>query len=339
MDLVTLVAAADGVHARDASTLARVDASTAPRARVSREQGVDASSVDEPPPVSRSTFFQSHDAYEVATTSAARASDVADVVHVFRLRDDAREAIVRALVPVGLRKFRRGREDEARALGAAIPGPGSDVSVVRSNRGGYQSYADLLDSDSDEEEEEAMDAVTRAGGDAETANAATTSNANANASTGGPPTWRTVVDVALEAYARVRAPSQRADVAPSDVYGWLNVNSPGDYNKLHAHDSADRWSGVLYLAVPDLTDTPDAPIDAGCLGVRASPPPLGVASESSTPYFAHAPRAGDLVVFSGAALHAVSAFPRPRGIDAPTTEDECERDDALRVSVAFNVDC
>ena len=155
MDLVTLLAAADGVHARDASTLARVDASTAPRAR---REDVDASAI-EPPPVSRSMFFQTHDAYEVATTSTTRPEDVADIVHVFRLRDDAREAIARALVPAGLRKFRRGREDETRALGAAIPGPGSDVSVVRSNRGGYQSYADLLDSDSDEEE--GVDDATR----------------------------------------------------------------------------------------------------------------------------------------------------------------------------------
>ena len=329
MDLVTLLAAADGVHARDASTLARVDASTAPRARGARREDVDASAI-EPPPVSRSMFFQTHDAYEVATTSTTRPGDVVDIVHVFRLRDDAREAIARALVPAGLRKFRRGREDETRALGAAIPGPGSDVSVVRSNRGGYQSYADLLDSDSDEEE--AVDDATRTA-------AAANAPPNANASTREPVTWRTVVDIALEAYARVRAPSQRPDVAPSDVYGWLNVNAPGDYNKLHAHDSADRWSGVLYLAVPDLTNAPDVSDDAGCLGVRASPPPRGVASESSTPYFAHAPRVGDLVVFSGAALHAVSAFPRPRGIDASTTEDERERDDALRVSVAFNVDC
>ncbi len=323
MDLVTLLAAADGVHARAASTLARVDAFTAPRARGARRENVDASAI-EPPPVSRSMFFQTHDAYEVATTSTTRPGDVVDIVHVFRLRDDAREAIARALVPAGLRKFRRGREDETRALGAAIPGPGSDVSVVRSNRGGYQSYADLLDSDSDEEE--GVDDATRTAADA-------------NASTREPVTWRTVVDIALEAYARVRAPSQRPDVAPSDVYGWLNVNAPGDYNKLHAHDSADRWSGVLYLAVPDLTNAPDVSDDAGCLGVRASPPPRGVASESSTPYFAHAPRVGDLVVFSGAALHAVSAFPRPRGIDASTTEDERARDDALRVSVAFNVDC
>ena len=84
------------------------------------------------------------------------------------------------------------------------------------------------------------------------------------------------MDIALEAYARVRAPSQRSDVAPSDVYGWLSVNAPGDYNKLHAPDSADRWSGVLYLAVPDLTNAPGVSDDAGCLGVRASPPPRGV---------------------------------------------------------------
>ena len=111
MDLVTLLAAADGVHARDASTLARVDASTAPRAR---REDVDASAI-EPPPVSRSMFFQTHDAYEVATTSTTRPEDVADIVHVFRLRDDAREAIARARAR-GTKKVSAGtRGRDARA--------------------------------------------------------------------------------------------------------------------------------------------------------------------------------------------------------------------------------
>ena len=116
----------------------------------------------------------------------------------------------------------------------------------------------------------------------------------------------------------MRTSAKREEVWSRDVYGWLNVNAPGDFNKLRAHDSADRWSGVLYLAVPDISNTTDVPIDAGCLGVRAS---ASSSSPSPSRYFAHSPRVGDLVLFSGAALHAVSAFPR-REISR-TTALEC----------------
>ena len=136
MNLPTLIAAADGVHAVDIATLARIDASTArPRPLNDGQKAFD-----------RDSFFQTHDAYDIAEASTSSPAADADVVHVFTLTNDAREALVRDLVPLGLRKFRRGREDAARSLGDPVPGPGSDVSVVRSNRGGYQSYADLLDS-------------------------------------------------------------------------------------------------------------------------------------------------------------------------------------------------
>ena len=152
MNLPTLIAAADGVHAVDIATLARIDASTArPRPLNDGQKAFD-----------RDSFFQTHDAYDIAEASTSSSADDADVVHVFTLTNDAREALVRDLVPLGLRKFRRGREDAARSLGDPVPGPGSDVSVVRSNRGGYQSYADLLDSDSDSEND---DAAGGGGGD------------------------------------------------------------------------------------------------------------------------------------------------------------------------------
>ena len=330
MNLPTLIAAADGVHAVDIATLARIDASTArPRPLNDGQKAFD-----------RDSFFQTHDAYDIAEASTSSPAADADVVHVFTLTNDAREALVRDLVPLGLRKFRRGREDAARSLGDPVPGPGSDVSVVRSNRGGYQSYADLLDSsDSDSEND---DAAGGGGGDdaGVSRSAAGASDTTAGAPTRArlrPTTWASVTAIALEAYARVRTSAQREDVCSRDVYGWLNVNAPGDFNKLHAHDSADRWSGVLYLAVPDLSNTTDVPIDAGCLGVRAS---ASSSSPSPSRYFAHSPRVGDLVLFSGAALHAVSAFPRPDGARKPSNDaDEHPSDAVLRVSVAFNVDC
>ena len=127
MDLPALMAAVDTIHARDPSTLRRIDASTA---RVVPAAVLDASS----------SCFQTHTTYAVDDTDDASAA--ATLIHIFTLRDDVREALVHTLVPLGLRKFRRGREDEERSLGGAVPGPGSDVSVVRSNRGGYRGFAD-----------------------------------------------------------------------------------------------------------------------------------------------------------------------------------------------------
>ena len=330
MDLRTLIAA-DGVHARDVTALERLDASTARRVR----EKTDADAFSAQPSV-----FASHETYAVARASDDAPSDARDHVHVFRLRDDVREAMTSALLPLALAKFRRGREDEARSLGGAVPGPGSDVSVIRSNRGGYQSYADLLDSeDEDEDEDEDADAARAVGDAGDDAGDAlgTPSRARSGSKTTAP--WALVTDIALEAYARVRSPSQRADVRARDVYGWLNVNAPGDYNRLHAHDDVDRWSGVVYLAVPDLTATPQVPPDAGALGVRASELASASSTDAAVAYFVHPPAVGDLVVFSGAALHAVSAFPAPTGVDPPRETDDTYPFPALRVSVAFNVDC
>ena len=352
--LASLIAATDGIHARDPTTLDRLDASTASKRTPS---SVVAALAFE------TSFFETHVAYAVERRRGdddgeggnVYADDDAEVVHVFTLKDKVREKLTRALTPLALRKFRRGREDEARSLGGAVPGPGSDVSVVRSNRGGYQSYADLLDSDS---EDEVSDAVAEA-------------DAKDDDVLNRPPSWTVVNAIALEAYARVKRDSQRDDVTARDVYGWLNVNAPGDYNKLHAHDSVDRWSGVLYLATPsamtnetiDDDDERDDERDAGALGIRgnttARPHHTGgtdstpqreaaeraPADASTTPYFVHAPTPGDLVVFTGAALHAVAPF---HATTTKTTSSNAEpsdayddgpSDDVLRVSVAFNVDC
>ena len=351
--LASLIAATDGIHARDPSTLDRLDASTASKRTPS---SVVAACAFE------TSFFETHVAYAVERDDeredgegvrdanvCADAADDAEVVHVFTLKDKVRERLTRALTPLALRKFRRGREDEARSLGGAVPGPGSDVSVVRSNRGGYQSYADLLDSDSEDEVSDAVD--------------------DKDDVPNHPPSWTVVNAIALEAYARVKRDSQRDDVTARDVYGWLNVNAPGDYNKLHAHDSADRWSGVLYLATPSATTTTTTiddddddderdERDAGALGIRgnttARPHHTGTdstrerdaerasAAASTTPYFVHAPTPGDLVVFTGAALHAVAPFhatTKTTNADPPDGYDVGPSDDVLRVSVAFNVDC
>ena len=359
-DLETLIAATNGIHAVDPSRLVRLDATTArrlTRANATRRCDTDASRV---------CFFSTHEAYEITHArddldddddDSRAARNPNNVVHVFTLRADVREALVSTLVPLALAKRRRGREDAERALGEAIPGPGSDVSVVRSNRGGYQSYADLLDSSDDEDDaddardadgaDDAVDAVDAVDADARRDGRERASPHRTDTGTIDDaltrPSWTSITDIALDAYAHVRdARAQRADVGSRDVYGWLNVNAPGDYNALHAHDSADRWSGVVYLAVPKR----DRDVrDAGCLGVRAASDASDASDSASRPYFVHAPTVGDVVVFTGAALHAVSAFTRLDGPDDDDDDFDDFADDAFadnvasrRVSVAFNID-
>ena len=63
MNLPTLIAAADGVHAVDVATLARIDASTArPRPLNDGQKAFD-----------RDSFFQTHDAYDIAEASTSSA--------------------------------------------------------------------------------------------------------------------------------------------------------------------------------------------------------------------------------------------------------------------------
>lgn len=330
MDLRTLIAAVDTVHARDPTTLRRIDASGA---RVVSAAAALASA-----------NFQTHTAYALEDSDDPEAAPT--LVHVFTLREDARDALVRALLPLGLKKFRRGREDAERSLGGAVPGPGSDVSVSRSNRGGYQSYADLLDYSSEDGEEGEGAEVREADAVAATLAAREPSPAAADArsipgtssSMGRTAnalddriTWTAINALAVEAYDKIRRPTQRERVLTADVYGWLNVNAPGDYNRLHAHDSAEQWSGVLYLQIPPALEG-----DAGCLGIRSA----GIARDRApTPYFVHRPSVGDLVCFSGATLHCVSAFAKENAqktfSHAFGVDDDASH---LRVSVAFNIE-
>ena len=55
-------------------------------------------------------------------------------------------------------------------------------------------------------------------------------------------------EVVCAAHSLARGPEEEP-VGPGDLYGWLNVNQPGDFNKLHMHESHERWSGSFYLQV------------------------------------------------------------------------------------------
>ena len=152
----------------------------------------------------------------------------------------------------------------------------------------------------------------------------TTGTWDATAPPPPPPTtskgWGLLSTAACAAHERVRDENrgERA-ITLEDLYGWLNANEGGDFNKLHEHGGADSWSGVFYLRCPPPAKPPSSDSDSdsdsdsenaygvGTLGLRCHEP-AGSTSEAAVPYLRYAPpRAGDLLLFRGDVLHAVES--------------------------------
>ena len=161
---------------------------------------------------------------------------------------------------------------------------------------------------------------------------------------------------------------RRARIEPGDLYGWLNANEAGDFNKLHEHGGADSWSGVFYLhcheprrrrtggrgedvrgeSESDGSDGSESESESesestgvGCLGLRCHAPPEEEGGTdrraAAVPFLRHRPRAGELVLFRGDVLHAVESVGRaPRGRATREARDIDMED--VRLSVAFNED-
>ena len=140
---------------------------------------------------------------------------------------------------------------------------GPDAGVTVSNVGGYQSAHDVLEpdtwSDSDEEDGEKQVGEEQDGeeqdgeedGDERLPRDAAVVDVEPAASRAGIKGWDMLSEVACVAHDRVRdrAIGERV-VTRDDLYGWLNCNAPGDFNKLHDHGGAESWSGVYYLQCP-----------------------------------------------------------------------------------------
>ena len=138
-----------------------------------------------------------------------------------------------------------------------------DAGVTVSNVGGYQSAHDVLEpdtwSDSDEEDGEKQVGEEQDGeeqdgeedGDERLPRDAAVVDVEPAASRAGIKGWDMLSEVACVAHDRVRdrAIGERV-VTRDDLYGWLNCNAPGDFNKLHDHGGAESWSGVYYLQCP-----------------------------------------------------------------------------------------
>jgi hypothetical protein len=311
--------------------------------------------------------------------AVASASSDDRALHVFRLRPRLERRVMRDLLPRARARARRGFE----ALERLVVGP--DGGVVVSNVGGFQSAHDLLEpstwcytSDEEEEDEDEDEAAK------ETTTEAPSEPAIGSASRAPPPPpddppplhkgWGLLSRVVCAAHEAVRDVDRgERRIEPGDLYGWLNANEAGDFNKLHEHGGADSWSGVFYLHCPeprrrrtggrgedvrgesesDGSDGSESESESesestgvGCLGLRCHAPPeeeggtdrrAASRAEKAVPFLRHRPRAGELVLFRGDVLHAVESVGRaPRGRATREARDIDMED--VRLSVAFNED-
>lgn len=299
-----------------------------------------------------SNAFESHMEYVVPSSGASAAE--ARTLHVLRLAKRWRDAFSADLTKRARAKTRKGYEARERLV------LGPDGGVVVSNVGGFQSAHDLLEPDtwcytSDEDEDDAA-ATEDAAAETEDVTFEKKDTAPARATKG----WGLVSAVACLAHERVRDASkgERA-ITAEDLYGWLNANDAGDFNKLHEHGGGDSWSGVFYVQCPppsrpaasddDESDS-DEDLDGtsygmGALGlrchdVRSEPSVPGVpgsspAGDEKVRYLRYQPTAGDVLLFRGDVLHAVESNGWARGGARESSDVDFG---ALRLSVAFNED-
>ena len=316
---------------------------------------------------SPSRYFESHVEYVLPVASAGAPPRS---LHVLRLLPEIEANLRAELLPRAHANARRGYD----AMERLVRGP--DAGVTVSNVGGYQSAHDVLEpdtwSDSDEEDGEKQVGEEQDGeeqdgeedGDERLPRDAAVVDVEPAASRAGIKGWDMLSEVACVAHDRVRdrAIGERV-VTRDDLYGWLNCNAPGDFNKLHDHGGAESWSGVYYLQCPapmkGLSSDSDSDSEwdeaederahgAGALGLRCHASDNvydcvsdedggGDTSDAAVPYLRFQPRAGDLIVFRGDVLHAVESNGWARsGVwrGDPTDADM----GSMRMSVAFNED-
>jgi hypothetical protein len=364
--LASLMTGRGGVHEVSSDRLVAVPASGSgverirpPAVKARRVAGEDSEDSEEDAfpsddglAMTSSNAFESHMEYVVPSSGASAAE--ARTLHVLRLAKRWRDAFSADLTKRARAKTRKGYEARERLV------LGPDGGVVVSNVGGFQSAHDLLEPDtwcytSDEDEDDAA-ATEDAAAETEDVTFEKKDTAPARATKG----WGLVSAVACLAHERVRDASKgERPITAEDLYGWLNANDAGDFNKLHEHGGGDSWSGVFYVQCPppsrpaasdDDESESDEDLDGtsygmGALGLRCH----DVRTERSVPgvlssspagdekvrYLRYHPRAGDVLLFRGDVLHAVESNGWARGGVRESSDVDFG---ALRLSVAFNED-
>jgi len=264
-----------------------------------------------------SEMFESHTAFYLPCEGSAEHN----VIHKFVVRDT--RVLNEELEDWAL--FREGKYSAARIAILArtgVPSQLKDLGKVVSNRGGYQSMANLWDvgpwdarACSQFVDDPGQPATRRFGQPA-----------------GQPPAPQEMVGrkhcrvlhrIASQALEQIRqaatdanrgAPSSvtpaRARISPGSA--WLNVNRGSDVNLLHVHDR-ERLSGTYYVTgghpatvAVGAPPTEGASLD-GCLVFRAGAMPCaaGGASHTTHSYLPVPPVPGELWIFPGSVPHAV----------------------------------
>jgi len=225
-----------------------------------------------------------------------------DSVHRFTLQRRVSKPLNERLIKLAARKEQLAQECEMRLVHIP-PGPQSDAGVVKTNRGGYQSYHDLFE-----------DNAPRACNDLrELVSVALTEIVGLEHKTTGECTSYEGDDACL-----MPAPG-----GLHGAYAWFNVNRGTNSNAVHQHD-IDRWSAVYFVSdcEPNAPGSP-CPESSHMLfrcGPKAMPSPFdGTASLSpcSHSYMSVAPLPGSLWIFPGSIPHAVMQTVLPHGVAEP----------------------
>lgn len=239
-----------------------------------------------------------------------------DVVHRFSLQRRVALSLNERLTKLAGRKLQLAIECEDRLVHIP-PGPGSNAGVVKTNRGGYQSYHDLFEDGSPKACRELRDLVGVAF--SEIVRREFDATGQSSSFTGD--------EACLNA-----PPNER-----HETYAWLNVNRPSDFNAVHQHD-VERWSAVYFVSEGEL-NAPGFPCpESGHMLFRCGPKPpaaqlhggIDAAASSgacSNSYMAVAPLPGSIWIFPGSVHHAVMPAVIPSGVQEP---------EQSRISIGIN---
>lgn len=257
------------------------------------------------------TKFATHTTYELPCEPSG-ARQLVDVVHRFTLQRRVAWPLNERLLKLAERKEVLAMECEARLVHIE-PGPSSNAGVVKTNRGGYQSFGNVFEDSSPKACHALRDLLSVALSEV----------------------------VALELNSAGQSSIYAGDEAclkpePGELhqaYAWFNVNRTRDSNTIHQHD-IDRWSAVYFVSDGE----PNAPgfssPDSGQMifrcgpSARSSEPPavLDPAAFSHS-YMAVAPLPGSMWLFPGSIAHAVMPTVLPPGVGEPVV---------ARVSIGIN---
>jgi len=259
--------------------------------------------------------LSTHTTYELPCEHVSE-PQLFDVVHRFTVQRRVALRLNERLTILAERKLQLATNCEMRLVHIS-PGPGSNAGVIKTNKGGYQSYHDLFEDSSPKACRELRDLVSVALSEI----------------------------VALEVDTTGQSSSYPGDEACLQPelgklhasYAWLNVNRSSDWNSVHQHD-VERWSAVYFVSDGE-PNAPGFPCpESGHMIFRCGPKPLpaqlqggidttasssGVCSHS---FMTVAPLPGSMWIFPGSVPHAVMHTVLPSGVNEP----------APRISIGIN---